>query len=420
MGHPRRAFLPPLKLTLAEAMAVFLSARLMVRYADKYDPDLASAFEKLAADLPETLREHVARSLDVLPGRAARPGFIDHVRQLTRAWAERRVVEIEYEGARVRGRAARAPRERPAVPDRAVAADPRPVPDRLGRGPRRDADVQDRAHPRRRVTPRAFEPRRRRRSSGTCAAAGTSSRTSRRWRSCCDSRPSVADRVTRDDVAPAPARRARSRTARWLARDRRGTIEIRLWILSWGDDVEVLEPAELRQTKCPSTRAAEDAGGWYRPGRVGPVGENRPRDEAPPRRGLPIMLTRPHRARAMPFVLTAVFAGRPSTQRLPGAQASRRRCGRTSSIWINPDRIRGLAPLRRSATWPASAIAASWPGGTCLRHTVAGTRARSSTPSDPLVPLRRDHRLHDLGVGPSRPPGHLPGLEGQRHRTGPC
>jgi proteasome accessory factor B len=25
-----------------------------------------------------------------------------------------------------------------------------------------------------------------------------------------------------------------------------GIIEIRLWILSWGDDVEVLEPSELR------------------------------------------------------------------------------------------------------------------------------------------------------------------------------
>jgi predicted DNA-binding transcriptional regulator YafY len=25
-----------------------------------------------------------------------------------------------------------------------------------------------------------------------------------------------------------------------------GTIEIRLWILSWGDEVEVLEPASLR------------------------------------------------------------------------------------------------------------------------------------------------------------------------------
>jgi hypothetical protein len=26
-----------------------------------------------------------------------------------------------------------------------------------------------------------------------------------------------------------------------------GTIEIRLWILSWGDAVEVLEPRELRE-----------------------------------------------------------------------------------------------------------------------------------------------------------------------------
>jgi proteasome accessory factor B len=26
-----------------------------------------------------------------------------------------------------------------------------------------------------------------------------------------------------------------------------GVIEIRLWILSWGEDVEVIEPAELRE-----------------------------------------------------------------------------------------------------------------------------------------------------------------------------
>ena len=50
-------FLPPLKLTQDEAMAVVLSARLMVRYADKYDPDLASAFEKLGEVLPRALGE---------------------------------------------------------------------------------------------------------------------------------------------------------------------------------------------------------------------------------------------------------------------------------------------------------------------------------------------------------------------------
>src|SRR5258705_13617079 len=36
-GMEANAFLPPLKLTRSEPMAVVLSARLMVRYADKYD-----------------------------------------------------------------------------------------------------------------------------------------------------------------------------------------------------------------------------------------------------------------------------------------------------------------------------------------------------------------------------------------------
>jgi predicted DNA-binding transcriptional regulator YafY len=35
-----------------------------------------------------------------------------------------------------------------------------------------------------------------------------------------------------------------------------GTIEIRLWILSWGDDVEVVEPAELRADVAATHRRA--------------------------------------------------------------------------------------------------------------------------------------------------------------------
>ncbi|MCI0583207.1 MAG: WYL domain-containing protein, partial [Chloroflexi bacterium] len=98
------AFLPPLKLTTSEAMAVFLAARLMVRYADKYDPDLASAFEKLADVLPAPLTELVDRSLDVLQRARRDPAFVDHVHALTRAWAERRVVEIDYLPAGYEGR----------------------------------------------------------------------------------------------------------------------------------------------------------------------------------------------------------------------------------------------------------------------------------------------------------------------------
>src|SRR5207249_9168027 len=88
------AFLQPLKLTLSEAMAVFLGARLMVRYADKYDPDLAAAFEKLEEGLPAALREHVERTLDTLSRQPRDETFSRHVHLLTRAWAERRVVSV--------------------------------------------------------------------------------------------------------------------------------------------------------------------------------------------------------------------------------------------------------------------------------------------------------------------------------------
>src|SRR5687767_5518011 len=93
-------FLPPLKLTLDEAMAVVLSARLMVRYADKYDPDLAAAFEKLEEGLPPALAEYIDRTLDILADAPRDESFSRHLHLLTRAWAERRVVELDYDPAR--------------------------------------------------------------------------------------------------------------------------------------------------------------------------------------------------------------------------------------------------------------------------------------------------------------------------------
>ena len=126
-----KAFLPPLKLTQSEAMAVVLSARLMVRYADKYDPDLAAAFEKLAVGLPAALAEHVDRTLDVMSMAPRDPEFDVTVRLLTKAWAERRVVTIHYRPGPIRGRRDPAARDRPAVSDRAFAPDARPVSHRI-------------------------------------------------------------------------------------------------------------------------------------------------------------------------------------------------------------------------------------------------------------------------------------------------
>jgi proteasome accessory factor B len=56
----------------------------------------------------------------------------------------------------------------------------------------------------------------------------------------------VADRVLETTWHPLQAtERGADGTLLWRSTVS-GVIEIRLWILSWGDDVEVLEPQDLR------------------------------------------------------------------------------------------------------------------------------------------------------------------------------
>jgi predicted DNA-binding transcriptional regulator YafY len=245
-GVDADAFLPPLKLTRSEAMAVVLSARLMVRYADKYDPDLASAFEKLAAVLPAALRAHVDRTLDDLSRRSTDDTFNRHVRLLTQAWAERRVVGLEYAPAPYAPEASpRTARVRPYLIEPSLQTHALYLIgwDETRNGMRtfkieRIRDVS--------LTPDTFEP----------PDAEIDGMFERAWDIIADQEP--VDVVLRFAAKVA----SRVREARWhpsetVAEEADGSltwratvagpIEIRLWILSWGDDVEVLEPPALRE-----------------------------------------------------------------------------------------------------------------------------------------------------------------------------
>jgi predicted DNA-binding transcriptional regulator YafY len=245
-GMEAEAFLPPLKLTRSEAMAVVLSARLMVRYADKYDPDLAAAFEKLAEILPPALGEHVGRTLDVLSQRPTDDVFARHVHLLTQAWAERRVVSLDYEPARYdAGAVPRTARVRPYLIEPSLQTHALYL---IGWDETRQAIRTFKIERIRDVslTPDPFpapEP-------GLIEAMFE-----RAWDIIADQDP--AEVVLR--FSPAVA--ARVREARWHPTESvseeldgslswratvAGTIEIRLWILSWGDAVEVIEPAQLR------------------------------------------------------------------------------------------------------------------------------------------------------------------------------
>jgi predicted DNA-binding transcriptional regulator YafY len=249
-------FLPPLKLTLDEAMAVVLSARLMVRYADKYDPDLAAAFEKLEGVLPQPLADHVERTLDVLAQHPRDAGFSERVHRLTRAWADRRVVTLDYEPARYAPEsAARSAVVRPYLIEPSLQTHALYL---IGWDETRNAlrtfkieRIRDVA-----LTPRTFE---------LPEGDGLESVLRRAWDIIADQPP------TEVVLRFSPAVAARVGEATWhptqqVVQDEdgsltwratvAGTIEIRLWILSWGDDVEVLAPPELRKDVAQTHRRA--------------------------------------------------------------------------------------------------------------------------------------------------------------------
>jgi predicted DNA-binding transcriptional regulator YafY len=245
-GVDAEAFLPPLKLTRSEAMAVVLSARLMVRYADTYDPDLAASFEKLAAILPPALREHVDRTLDDLSKRPTDDAFSRNVHLLTQAWAERRIVAFDYAPAPYAPEAApRNARVRPYLIEPSLTTHALYL---VGWDETRGAVRTFKIERMRDVsiTPDGFPP------PEDEVVAGMFERA---W-------DIIADQPPIDVVLRfAPKVASRVREARWHPSEQveatadggltwratvAGPIEIRLWILSWGDDVEVLEPAALR------------------------------------------------------------------------------------------------------------------------------------------------------------------------------
>ena len=251
-----KAFLPPLKLTQGEAMAVVLAARLMVRYADKYDPDLAAAFEKLERGLPPALAEHVERTLDVLSKAPRDERFSANVRLLTKAWAERRVVTIDYEPAQYdRGAAPRRATVRPYLLEPSLQTHALYLigfdEERAGLRTFKIERIRATA-----LTPRTFEP-------PDPTATTTALRAA--WDIIADQEPvevvlrfslRVAARVLEATWHPTQSVATEvDGSLRWRATVS-GTIEIRLWILAWGDDVEVLAPASLRADVAATLRRA--------------------------------------------------------------------------------------------------------------------------------------------------------------------
>ena len=251
-GLEEGAFLPPLDLTLHEAMTLFLAARVLAKASDEYDSELIGAFVKLAAVLPKVLAEHIQATADLVAKRPPDPRFTRVFRTLTEAWARGRVVEIEYDARTYDpSRGVRRTRVRP------YAIEPSALTHALyligldeERGSRRTFKVERIRDAT--LTAESFERE---------EAGGTAAELARGWDVIAD-QPLEAVTVR---FSPEVARRVAE--TRWHASQRlepqpdgsllwraqvAGPHEVLVWILGWGGDAEVLEPPELR------LRAAEE------------------------------------------------------------------------------------------------------------------------------------------------------------------
>lgn len=245
-GLMEEALLPSLKLTVHEAMAFFVAARLLARFADEHAAEFADAFMKLAAVLPRTLAEHLVDTLDEMARAPVDDAYRRHVRDLTRAWAEGRIVQLTYDAAVYDpARGTRTARVHPYLIEPSALTHALYL---VGHDEERGATRTFKIERIRSVslTPETFEPP---------AGLHAGSVLARAWDVIGDQPP--IDVVLRFSPAVA-ARVAETRWHRsqvlepqpdgslsWRA-SVSGPYEVRIWILGWGDDVEVIAPASLR------------------------------------------------------------------------------------------------------------------------------------------------------------------------------
>jgi predicted DNA-binding transcriptional regulator YafY len=98
------SFLPPLNLTLSEAVTLYLSARLMARFSDRRDDSVIRAFGSLAGVLPTPIAQHIYSTVATIGDRPVDERYRRVFEALVRGWAEGKKVRIRYAHLDSRGR----------------------------------------------------------------------------------------------------------------------------------------------------------------------------------------------------------------------------------------------------------------------------------------------------------------------------
>lgn len=96
IGIVQGSFIPLTLLTVHEALCIFLAVRLMSRYSNRYDAFVASTFQKLNSAVPSPLKEQVSKTLDWMVKLPADRRSSTVLHTVAEAWVKNQRVRIAY------------------------------------------------------------------------------------------------------------------------------------------------------------------------------------------------------------------------------------------------------------------------------------------------------------------------------------
>jgi proteasome accessory factor B len=95
-GLPDGYFLPPISLSLYEAVGLFLAARLVIKQTDEHNPHIESALERLCSILPSSVAKQLQQGIQHLSNKKANPEYLRTFEKAAIAWSTRRCMEFKY------------------------------------------------------------------------------------------------------------------------------------------------------------------------------------------------------------------------------------------------------------------------------------------------------------------------------------
>lgn len=251
-GIDEKYFLPPIRLTVPEALTIFLSARLMLNYSHRYDPQVDSTFTKLGSAVPPPLREQIQKTLDWMQRLPHDDRYLRNLAKLAEGWVSQRRLKIRY-----RSQAALEPVDRviepyfiePAAPGHSsyvIAYCRRAGAIRVFKVERIE-EIEVTAEPY--TIPADFDANEYLRGAWGIVVEGEQQTVRLKFN------PEIARLMEETVWHPSQALEKQADGSVIMTLTVFQTPELVTWILGWGEKVEVLEPKALREEMSRTARA---------------------------------------------------------------------------------------------------------------------------------------------------------------------